>query len=154
MSRQIPIARDQDVRGIRMWLNKLESRCARLETKLRDIARRGKQSTNTMTVAPMIAVVLADTDLIDIYRGEGDNEKKIAENVDYKLRSDFEVVEGQRLLALNIRGVWECYVILDGLTNFGEGVHVHYVAAMSVDPETEEKTIGWKEVTRECEEGV
>ena len=68
-----------------------------------------------------IAVVLADTAKADIYRGEGagegGNEKKIAENVDYELRSDFAAVEGQRLLAIKVRGVWECYMVVDGVVN-------------------------------------
>ena len=62
-------------------------------------------------------VTTVDPLTVDIYRGEGANEKKIHEDVtDVQLNSDYKATVNQRLLAIKIRGTWELYMIVDGVS--------------------------------------
>ena len=69
-------------------------------------------------------VTTADPLTVDIYRGEGTNEKKVHAGVtDVQLNSDYTATVNQRLLAIKIRGTWELYMIVDGVSeNFAADV--------------------------------
>lgn len=112
-----PIPAGRDVRDTRIWHNDISRRLSSIESQSDRINLPTGPAGNAGKSIIAIALVLADTSKADIYRGEGDNERKIAENVDITLRSDFAAVEGQRLLALKVRDVWECYMIVDGVAN-------------------------------------
>ena len=120
-----PLPQNVDVRQIRMWLNDATSRIRRLEAKLSQADARQNAAANSSSIAPMIAKVTTASPLtVDIYRGEGANEKKIHEGVtDVQLNSDYTATVNQRLLAIKIRGTWELYMIVDGVSeNFAADV--------------------------------